>query len=61
MLNQQKKKSLFPFYTKCTSKLALYYKKYTSHLQKGDLCLNVSFVSRKDEGDFKTTAEGLIK
>jgi hypothetical protein len=34
---------------------------YISNIQGGELCLNVSFVSRKDERDFKTTAKGLIK
>jgi hypothetical protein len=34
---------------------------YISNIQEGELCLNVGFISRKDERDFKTTAKGLIK
>lgn len=34
---------------------------YISNIQEGVLSLDVSFISGKDEGDFKTTAEGLIK
>lgn len=31
------------------------------HNNKEELWLNISFISSKDEGYFKTTAEGLIK
>jgi hypothetical protein len=34
---------------------------YISNIQERELCLNVGFVSRKDERDFKTTAKGLIE
>jgi hypothetical protein len=34
---------------------------HLEYTRERELCLNVGFVSRKDERDFKTTAKGLIE